>query len=159
MKPESAFLAHSLRALALTITLITLVTLSTVGYTAYANVSDTLNLLGGNSPTSAITTKTVLLGSTTTIYLNMTLTNSGFYPVGLSLTCIPPNGSTITCNSPSIIVYPAQSKTLHFVMTIENSFQGLAGDLHVDGTLEVSLSPFASINLAVDLGSLINRGN
>jgi len=159
LKPEPSFLAHSLRALTLTITLVTLVALSTVGYTICVNVSDTLNLIGGNSRTPAITAETVIQDSTATFYLNVTFTNNGFYPVGLSLTCIPPNGSGIACDSPSIAVLPGQSKTLHFVMTEGNSTQGLVSHLHIDGMMEVTLKPFASIDLAVDLGSLISRGN
>ena len=55
MKREPSILAHSLRAVALVITLVSLVTFSTVGYTAYADVSDVLNTVGGGAPTSAIT--------------------------------------------------------------------------------------------------------
>jgi hypothetical protein len=158
LKREPSILAHSLRAVALVITLVSLVTFSTVGYTAYADVSDVLNTVGGGAPTSAITAKTIVQGSAATVYLNVTLANKGLYPIILSLTCLSPEESGITCTSPSIKVLPGQSQTLHFVMTVENYIQSAAGGLHVDGRVEVALEPFASIAVAVDLGSLIAQG-
>ncbi|MGD1054625.1 MAG: hypothetical protein ABR867_00875 [Nitrososphaerales archaeon] len=158
MKREPSIMASSLRAVALVITLVSLVTFSTVGYTAYADVSNVLNTVGGSAPTSAITAKTVIQGSAALVYLNVTLANKGLYPITLSLTCLPPEGSGIVCTSPSITVLPGQSQTLRFVMTVENYTQSGAGSLRVDGQVEVALEPFASIAAAVDLGSLIAKG-
>lgn len=138
--------------------LVSLITFSTVGYSAYADVSNVLNTVGGSSSTSAITTKAVVQGSTEVVYLNVTLANGGLYPVDLSLACLPSDGNGIACTSPSASVLPGQSQTLHFVMTIDNYTQALAGAPRIDGQLEVTLVPFASINLTVDLGSLITRG-
>jgi hypothetical protein len=143
---------------ALVITLVSIVTFSTVGYTVYADVSDILNTVGGGTPTSAIAARTVVQGSAAVIYLNVTLANKGLYPIALSLTCLSPEESGITCTSPSITVLPGQSRTLHFIMAVENYIQSATGGLHVDGQVEVTLEPFASIAVAVDLGSLIVHG-
>jgi hypothetical protein len=158
LKREPSILAHSLRAVVLVIILVSLVTFSTVGYTAYADVSNVLNTVGGGAPTSAITAKTVVQGSVAIVYLNVTLANKGLYPILLSLTCLPPEESGISCTSPSIRVLPGQSQTLHFTMTVENYVQSAAEGLHVDGQVKVALEPFASIAVAVDLGSLIAQG-
>jgi len=155
---EPSMLAHSLRSVALVITLVSLVTFSTVGYTAYSDVSNVLNTVSGGSPTSAITTKIVVQGLAANVYLNVTLANSGLYPVVLSLVCLPSNGSGITCTSPSITVLPGQSGTLRFTMTVENYSQVLTGGLNIDGQVKVALEPFASINLTVNLGTLITEG-
>ena len=144
--------------MALVITLVSLVTFSTVGYTVYADVSDTLNAVKGGTSTSAIAAKTVVQGSAAVIYLNVTLANKGLYPIVLSLTCLSPEESGITCTSPSITVLPGQSQTLHFMMTVKNYIQSATGGLHVDGQVKVTLEPFASIAVAVDLGSLIAQG-
>ena len=144
--------------MALVITLVSLVTFSTVGYTVYADVSDTLNAVKGGTSTSAIAAKTVVQGSAAVIYLNVTLANKGLYPIVLSLTCLSPEESGITCTSPSITVLPGQSQTLHFMMTVKNYIQSATGGLHVDGQVKVTLEPFASIAVAVDLGSLIAHG-
>ena len=143
--------------MALVIILVSLVTLSTVGYSAYADVSNVVNTIGG-SQTSTITAKTVIQGSAATVYLNVTLANKGLYPIVLSLACLPPSGSGITCTSPSIMVLPGQSQTLHFVMTVENYPQFVAGGKHIDGQVVVTLEPFASITVAVDLGTLVAQG-
>lgn len=158
MKREPSILAHSLRAVVLVITLVSLVTFSTVGYSAYADVSNVLNAVKSGSPTSAITAETVVQGSAATVYLNVTLANKGVYPVILSLTCLPPEKSGIACNSPSITVLPGQSQTLRFVMTVENYSQSAAGGLHVDGQVQVTLWPCASVAVAVDLGTLAAKG-
>jgi hypothetical protein len=158
LKREPSILARSLRAVGLVITLVALVTFSTVEYTAYAEVSNVINTVGGGPPTSAISAKTVVQGSAATVYLNVTLANKGLYPITLSLACLPPSGSGIACTSPSISVLPGQSQTLHFVMTVENYLQSAAGGLHVDGQVKVTLGPFASIAVTVDLGTLAAHG-
>jgi hypothetical protein len=158
LKREPSILARSLRVVALVITVVSLFTFSTVGYTAYAGVSNVISIVGGSSPTSAITAKTVIQGSAATVYLNVTLANNGFYPIAISLTCLPPGGSGITCTSPSITLPPGQSQTLNFTMTVENYSQFILAGRHVDGQLVVALEPFASITVAVDLGSLVTLG-
>jgi hypothetical protein len=158
LKREPSILASSLRSVALVITLVSIVTLSTFGYSAYADVSNVISIVGGGLPTASITAETVVQGSAATVYLNVTLANKGLYPISLSLTCLPPGGSRITCNSPSIMFLPGQSRTLHFVMTVENYSQIIAGNIHVDGQVVVALEPFASITVAVDLGNLVARG-
>ncbi len=158
MKREPSILAHSLRVVALVIVLVSLVTFATVGYSVYADVSSLTNTLGGGSPTSAIAAKTVIQGSAAVVYLNVTLANTGLYPIILSLVCLPQAGNGVACTSPSITVLPGQSQTLHFMMTVENYSRSAAGGLHVDGRVGVALEPFASVNLTVDIGSLVARG-
>ena len=158
MKREPSILASSLRVVVLVIALVSLVTFSTVGYSAYADVSNIINTVGGGSPTSSITAEIVVQGSAAIVYLNVTLANRGLYPIALSLTCLPPSGSGIACTSPSIRVLPGQSRTLRFVMTVENYSQYAVGGMHVDGQVVVTLEPFASIALAVNLGTLVTQG-
>ncbi len=158
MNHEPSILASSLRAVALVITVVSLVTLCTVGYSAYADASNIVNTVGGGSPTSAIATRIVIEGSAATVYLNVTLANKGYYPISLSLTCLPQSGSGISCTSPSIRVLPGQSQTLHFVMMVGNYPQFVAEGMHADGQVVVTLEPFASVTVAVNLGTLVTRG-
>ena len=144
--------------MALAITLVVLVSFATVGYTVYADVSNVVNTIGGSAATSLVTTTTVVQGSATVFYLNVTLANKGLYPVALSMSCLPPIESGITCNSPSITISPGQSQTLQFTMRVQNYSQIAAGGLHVDGQLVVALEPFASIAVAVNIGNLTARG-
>ena len=144
--------------MALAITLVVLVSFATVGYTVYADVSNVVNTVGGSAATSLVTTTTVVQGSATVFYLNVTLTNTGLYPIIITLVCQSSAGIQIVCTSPSVTVLPRQSQTLHFIMTAQNYSQSAAGGLHVDGQMEVVLEPFASVNLTVDLGTLVARG-
>jgi hypothetical protein len=158
LKREPSILARSLRAVALVIILVVLVSFATVGYTVYADVSNVVNTVGGSAPTSLVAAKTVIQGSAAVFYLNVTLANKGLYPVALSMSCLPPVESGITCNSPSITVPSGQSQTLQFTMTVQNYSQIAAGGLHVDGQVVVALEPFASIAVAVNIGNLTARG-
>lgn len=158
MKREPSILARSLRAVALVITLVVVVSFATIGYTVYADVSNVVSTIGGGSQTSLVASKTVVQGSAAVDYLNVTLANKGLYPIALSLSCLSPAESGITCTSPSITVLPGQSQTLQFMMTVQNYSQIAAGGLHVDGQVVVALEPFASIAVAVDIGNLTARG-
>ena len=158
MKREPSILARSLRAVALVITLVVVVSFATIGYTVYADVSNVVSTVGGGAPTSLVVAKTVVQGSATVVYLNVTLANRGLYPIALSLSCLPPVESGITCTSPSITVLPGQSQTLQFMMAVQNYSQIAAGGLHVDGQVVIALEPFASVSVAVDIGNLTTRG-
>ena len=158
MKREPSLIAHSFRALALVIMLVSLVAFSTVAYTAYADVSNVLDTVGNNTHTAAISSRTVVEGSGATVYLNVTLSNKGLYPIELSMACLPASGSGIACTSPSVTILPGQSQTLHLVMTIASYSQVLGGGLHVNGRVEAILEPFASINMTFDLGGLVAVG-
>jgi len=158
LKLEPSILSHSLRAVALVITLVSLVTFATVGYSVYAVASNVTNTLGGSSHTPAITAKVVVSGSVATAYLNVTLTNNGFYPIALSLDCSPPAGSGISCTNSLVRIDPGQTQTLNFAMTVENYSQYAPEGIHVDGLVQATLEPFASVNMTVDLGTLLTRG-
>ncbi len=158
MKREPSPLGNSLRSVALVITLVSFVTFSTIGYSAYADLTNVLNTVHSGASSPAISSRTVIQGSAANVYLNVTLENGGLYPVALSLSCSPSAGSGTSCNSPTINVMPGQSQTLHFVMTLQNYSQSLADGLQIDGQVQVSLEPFASVNVSVNLGSLISGG-
>jgi hypothetical protein len=147
-----------LRAATLVITLMVVVSFATIGYTVYADVSNVVSTVESGGPTPLVASKIVVQGSTTVDYLNVTLANKGLYPIVLSLSCLSPVESGITCTSPSITVLPGQSQTLQFRMTVENYSQVAAGGLHVNGQVVVALEPFASIAVTVDLGNLTALG-
>ena len=156
MKTERSTAARSLRAVALAITLVSVVTFSAVIYSAYTDVSSILNVSKQGSP--AITARTVIQGSSATVYVNATLSNGGFFPLSVSLSCksAQPN---VTCTPGSISVAPGQSATLRFQMTVADISQiSSSTGLKVNGTLEASLVPFASVSVAFNLGSLYNGG-
>jgi hypothetical protein len=153
--------ARSLRAVGLAITLVSVVAFSTIVYSAYADVSTIFSTLGSGSGSSAIAAREVVRGSTATVYLNVTMQNKGLYPVMMAISCLDSQGAKVTCNSPSVTVAPGTKQTLHFVMAI-NDFRTQGGtsnnNIHVNGTVLLALDQFASISIAVDLGSLAHQG-
>jgi hypothetical protein len=152
--------ARSLRAVGLAITLVSLVAFSTLIYSAYTDVTTIFSTLGSGSGSSAITARELVQGSTATIYLNVTMQNKGLYPIMMAISCPNSQGANVTCNSPSITVAPGMNQTLHFVMAIKDfsQTQGGTSNIHVNGTVLLALEQFASITVAVDLGSLAHQG-
>jgi hypothetical protein len=153
--------ARSLRAVGLAITLVSLVAFSTIIYSAYTDVSTIFSTLGSGSGSSAIAAREVVQGSTATIYLNVTMQNKGLYPIMMAISCLNSQGANVTCNSPSVTVAPGMKQTLHFVMVISGFSRtqgGTSNNIHVNGTVLLALEQFASITIAVDLGSLVQQG-
>jgi hypothetical protein len=156
LKTERSTAARSLRAVALAITLVSVVTFAAVGYSAYMDISSILNVSKQGSP--AITARTVVQGNSATVYVNATISNGGLFPLSVSLSC-KSSQPDVTCTPGSISVAPGQNATLKFQMTVADVSQiSSSSPLQVNGTLEASLVPFASVSVGFNLGSLYNGG-
>lgn len=159
MKREPSTVAPSLRAVSLAVTLVSIVAFSTMAYSAYADYSGVLGVLGQSSGSPAIATRTVVQGTSATVYLNVTIPNDGLYPLGVGLSCISPGGSNqVSCSSASVTVPPGGQETLRFAMTVQNVNASSSSGIQAKGNLSLSLVPFASLNIVVDLGSLAAQG-
>ncbi len=146
-----------MRAVSLAITLVSIVTFATVAYSAYSDYSGVIDI--SRAGTAAVTSKTVVQGTSATVYLNATIPNKGLLPIQVSIACSQ-NQSGITCLTANMTIGPGQVETVHFQMTIANfaSLQSNPGGFHVNGTLKVELVPFASISASIDIGTLVHQG-
>ncbi len=109
--------------------------------------------------TSAVTAKTVLQGSSATVFLNVTVPNRGLLPLQASITCYP-NQTDVSCVPANMTIGPGQVGTLHFRMTVSNyaQLEENPGGLRANGTLSFVLVPFAGISVSVNLGSMVHQG-
>lgn len=155
MKSESSTAARSLGAVSLAITLVSLAAFSSIAYSAWADINGVIGTVGQGPRSSAIVAETVTRGNSITLYLNVTVSNKGLYPLTVGLTCQPSSTAKLTCQPASAIIPPAGQSTLHFSMTVLNASQT---SIQANGTLSVTLQPFASVDVGLNLGSMLNRG-
>lgn len=149
MSQEQSTTARSLRAVSLAITLVTLVAFSTVLYSIYAEYGAAVSVLGDGGPGSGISAKTVIDGTGATLYVNATIPNRGLYPVKVELSC-----DTLTdgsCMPASVVVPPGGQETLRFGLGVSSE----DGVPTAKGNLTLSLVPFASLEIPLNLGSMV----
>jgi hypothetical protein len=146
-----------MRAVGLVITLVTVVTFASVVYSAYSVASGVVSL--GQKGSQAIQVGSSLHGSSATIDINATLSNSGLLPLSLSASCSGLRAG-ISCSQASLTILPHQQGTLRFQVFIANATQFVANPsgLHVNGTIRAELVPFASLSVTVDIGQLLAPG-
>jgi hypothetical protein len=152
LKREESTVSSSLRAVSLVILLVSVVAFSTIVYSAYVDYNGVVGAVGTSQATPAVSVKTVVEGTTTSVYLNITLPNDGLYDIRIGLSCLTNTSSDVTCSDASVVIPPGEEQTLRFTMTAENQ-QGVLPS-GVKGNLSLSLVPFASLNLVVNLSSL-----
>ena len=159
MKREPSTAARSLRAASLAISLVALVAFSTMVYSVYADYTGAISIFSGSSGSTGISATAVRSGNTTTVYLNVTISNKGLYVLGVSLSCEPSAGSvSVTCADGSVTIHPGGEDTLHFVLTLTNQDGISLSGIPIKGSLSLSLQPFASLDIGVDLSSLLGQG-
>ena len=155
MKSEPSTAARSLGAVSLVITLVSLAAFSSIAYSAWADINGVIGTAGQGSRSPAMVAETVTRGNSITLYLNVTVSNKGLYPLTIGLTCQPSSTTKLMCQPASVIIPPAGQGTLHFSVTALNASQS---SIKANGTLSVTLQPFASVDFGVNLGSMLNRG-
>jgi hypothetical protein len=153
LKLEQSTVASSFRAVFVTIVFVSLVALLTIAYSVYADYA-ALGVVGQNQPISNISTKVTATGTTTTVYLNVTIPNRGFYDLRVELSCLSNTSSAVICTDANVTIPPGGEQTLHFIFTVLNQGQQGFVPAGVKGNLSLSLIPFASLNIIVDLSSL-----
>ena len=129
-----------------------------MAYSVYADYNGAIGVVGQQSATPGISYRTVSQGTSITVYLNITIPNKGLYVLWVGLSCDSSGGSGVTCMNANVTVPPGSERTLHFEMTVSNPPTQGSFPTGVEGSLSLSLVPFASINIVLDLGSLIQHG-
>jgi hypothetical protein len=137
------------------ITVVSLVAFSSIAYSAWADINGVIGTVGQGPRSPAVAAETVTRGNSITLYLNVTVSNKGLYPLTIGLTCQPSSTTKLMCQQASVIIPPAGQSTLHFSMTVLNASQP---SIQANGTLSVTLQPFASVYVGVNLGSMLNQG-
>ena len=130
-----------------------MVAFSTLLYSVYEDYN---GALGAVTPSSrAVASKVTVSGASATLQLNVTVPNAGLYPIGVSLYCARSLPAGTSCTGASVTVPPGGNRTLVVSLTAPLD-GGSAPDLTgVKGNLTISLIPFASMTIGMDLGSLV----
>lgn len=158
MNREKSTVRSSFGAVSLAITVVSLVAFSTMAYSVYADYNGAIGIVGQQPANPGITYKTVYQGASVTVYLNVTIPNKGLYVLRVGLSCLSTSGSGVACTDASVTVPPGSEQTLHFAMTVSNPQTQGSFPAGVRGNLSLSLVPFASFNMVLDLSSLVGRG-
>jgi hypothetical protein len=160
LKVEPSIAARAIRAASLTISLVSLVTFATVFYSAYTDYNSVLQLVGSQSG-GAVSETVTSSGGQTTLHINATVPNNGIYPLQVSISC--PHASSqpgVSCVGDSAMVQPGQTGEIHLSVSVSNSTLSSLGlgALNLDGEVDITLVPFASLSMLVNLGTLIQKG-
>jgi len=157
---EPSTAARALRAVSLVITLVTVVTVSTMTYSAYADVSGFLSTLSSGSGAGS-GSHFVFTGNTATVGLNFSVQNSGLYPLSIALACSPDPNVPATCGAVSVSIPAGSTQVVVFRLTVSDltklkSLVSAGTKLHLNGTADISLEPFATLSVNFDLGSTLS---
>lgn len=146
----------ALRGVSVALGLIVIVVIGTIAYSAYEVYTGVAGELSGGS--HPITAGAVVQGSSAIVTLNITAPNRGVYPLNMTLTCDSPP-SDVVCAPAGVVIPPGHEGLLSFKMTIVNvqAFEA-ASDHTVNGTVTISMEPFVSLSVGMDLGSIAMRG-
>ena len=140
--------------MSIAITVVSLVAFSTLVYSVYQDYTVVASNVSGG-----IRENVAVQGSAATVNFNVTIPNGGLYMLVVGLSCAPGNGSvSITCNNAVVTVPPGTTQTLRFVMVVSNVTQATLSDLQVQGTLSLTLQPFATMSLSLNLAQFGGEG-
>lgn len=145
----------ALRGVTATITIIVIIVVASVAYSAYedysgfrAGTASGGNLISGSASYNQGT-------GAETISFNVTVPNRGLYPLNVTISCASLNPD-VHCPAASADVSPGGEQVLHFQMTVDNVQQFLASSDHqVNGTVDMTLVPFASLSVGVNFTSFV----
>ena len=145
-----------LRGVTVAIVLVVLLVVGTVAYSAYEDYSAIrAELAGGSQQASGAA---VIRGSTETVSLNITVPNSGLYPLNVTLACDYPTANVV-CQRTSVNVPPGQEGVLRFKMTVSNVSQfESSADRVINGTVAISMTPFVGLTVGTDFGGFVKSG-
>ena len=145
----------ALRGVTAAIALVVIIVVATVAYSAYEDVDAFRS--GAASGSKLITGSAAYDQSTgaETVSFNVTIPNQGMYPLDVTISCSSSNPA-VHCQPATADVQPGQQQVLHFDMTVANVQQFLASSDHqVNGTVDMTLVPFASLSVGVNFTSFI----
>jgi len=146
----------ALRGVTATIAVIVILVMGTVFYSAYEDYTGVRPYLGGGALQSP--GRITILGSSEIVSINVTVPNRGLYTLNVTVTCKAPS-SSVVCDPSNLSVPAGQQGVLRFKMTVLNTQEfASSSDSTINGTVTISLEPFATLSIGVNLGGFINAG-
>jgi hypothetical protein len=147
----------ALRAVSIVLTLVVILVIGTVGYSAYEDYTAVRAELSGGSQQAV--GSAVLQGQSEIVSLNITVPNQGLYALNVTVVC-GPQREAVVCQPSEVVVTPGEHGVLRFRMTVENLSQFEASSDHrINGTVIISMMPFASVSIGTDFGGFVSPGN
>ncbi len=144
-----------IRGVSIAITLTLILVLGTVLYSAYQDWNAVKSELSGPSPQA--TGKAVMQGSSEIVSINITVPNKGLYALNVTVSCAAQ--TNIVCSPSGVIVPAGEQRILRFRMTVVDMAQYASASNHrINGTVAISMVPFASLGIGVDLGGFVHQG-
>ncbi len=156
VKPKTPRGIWSLRGVTIAIALVVILVVGTVIYSAYEDYTALrAELSGGSRP---VTGTAVPQGSGEIISINITVANAGLFTLNVTMGCTYPN-SVVVCQTSGVSVPAGQTDVLQFTMFVSNlpvyeSF----GDHRINGTVDISMSPFVSLDIGTDFSGFVDAG-
>ena len=146
----------ALRAVTVAFALIVLIVIGTVGYSAYEDYTAVRAELSGGSQQAV--GSAVIEGQSEVVSLNITVPNRGIYTLNVTVVC-GPQTEAVTCQPSQVVVPPGGEGILRFRMTVEDlsAFEG-AADRRINGTVIISMEPFASVSIGTNFGGFVSSG-
>ena len=146
----------ALRGVTVAVALIVLLVVGTVVYSAYEDFSAVKAELAGGSQQAV--GAAVLRGTTETVSINITVPNTGLYPLNVTLTCDYPT-TNVVCQRTSVDVSPGGQGVLRFRMTVLDVPQFESSDNQViNGTVAISMEPFVGLVVGTNFGGFVKTG-
>jgi len=146
----------ALRAVSVALALIVIIVIGTLGYSAYEDYTAVRAELSGGSQQAV--GSAVLQGQSETVSLNITVPNRGLYALNVTVVC-GPQEVAVTCQPSEVVVPPGQQGVLRFRMTVVDLSQFEAAPSHrINGTVIISMEPFASVSIGTDFGGFVSSG-
>ncbi len=160
MKREPSTAARALRAVSLVITLVSVVTVGTMAYSAYVDVNGFISNISSSSG-QGLTNHVVVTGNTATLDLNYSVQNSGLYPLSIALSCQPNPSVPVSCSGVSVSIPAGSTQDVSLALTVSDltklqAMTSSGSPLHLNATADISLQPFATLSLQIDLGRALS---
>jgi uncharacterized protein (UPF0333 family) len=146
----------ALRAVSVAFALVVVIVIGTVGYSAYEDYTAVRAELSGGSQQAV--GSAVLQGQSETVSLNITVPNHGLYSLNVTVVC-GPQKEAVVCQPSQVVVPPGQQGVLRFRMTVVDlpRFEA-APSQRINGTVIISMEPFASVSIGTDFGGFVSSG-
>jgi len=146
----------AIRAVSVAFALVLVIVIGSVGYSAYEDYTAVRAELSGGSQQAV--GSAVIQGQGETVSLNITVPNRGLYTLNVTVVC-GPQTEAITCQPSQVVVPPGEQGVLRFRMTVADLSQfEAAPDHRINGTVIISMDPFASVSIGTNFGGFVSSG-
>jgi hypothetical protein len=143
----------ALRAVSISVALIVVIVIGTVGYSAYQDYTAVRAELSGGSQQAV--GRATIQGQSEVVSLNITVPNQGLYTLNVTVVC-GPQQLNVVCQPAQAVVPPGEQGVLRFQMTVQDLSQFEASSDHrINGTVVISMGPFASVSIGTDFGGFV----